>query len=177
MRGVLFECPALRALRCVCHALRCVALCCAAWWWWNCCREKGPITSIITGSSSQYNQAILSACDLDVEGHAQGSNAPPSICSTHQLSSMQQGNKYVRHKPSLSFIWTPFMRTTLIIYCSCHPQPNHENSMEVILKLYIYCFHPLPLCICSMWFKTPPCIISIRSTSTSTSTSTSPVFL
>ena len=29
------------------------------------------------------------------------------------------------------------MSTTFIVYCSCHHQPNHKNSMEVILKSHI----------------------------------------
>ena len=38
MRGVFFDCPALRV---PCVALRCVVLCCAVWWCLSCCREKG----------------------------------------------------------------------------------------------------------------------------------------
>ena len=149
MRGVLFECHALRALRCVCVALRCVALRCVVlrcvvmmnllW------REglyhlhhHGPITTV---------QASFTVTWL-LKGHAQGSKLTKYCCS--RATSMQDINPHC-----LSFEY-PCMSTTLIVYCSCQHQPYRKNSMEVILKSYIvYCFHPFPPCICSMWSKTP----------------------
>ena len=102
MRGVLFECPALRALRCVCHAF--VALRCAALRGDDETAVERRARSLPSLLAHHHSTTKPYSQPVDVEGHAQGSNAPPSICSTHQLSSMQQGNKYVRHKPSLSFI-------------------------------------------------------------------------
>ena len=88
---------AMRCVRCVRHALRCVAP-----------RgdepavEKGTITSTIMGPSSQCKQAILW---LDCwEGHAHGDQ-------------VYAGNKYVRHKLSIIFhlntpIWAPHQHLT-----------------------------------------------------------------
>ena len=97
MCGVLFECPALRALRCVCHALRCVALRCVAM---RCVvmmnllwregpyhlHHHGPITTV---------QASLTVTWLLRRGSTRRG-------ATHQVL-LQQGNKYVRHKPSIVF--------------------------------------------------------------------------
>ena len=119
MRGVLFDCHALR-VPCAAYAMRCVALCCAA------LRGDEP---------AEQERRALSPPSSPAHHHS----ISKLLCDTRrgQLTKyMQQGNKYVRHNPHCLSFEHPYMSTTLIVYCSCYHQPNRKNSMQVILKSY-----------------------------------------